>query len=145
MLIEGTKGLDKYYYLVSSLPFLFFEAEKFPERNEFLEQCRMSMNSQDFKILESSTINGEISNTDPPQVLRDWFNWEASLRNELARLRSKKLDFNEEQFSQMNKVQQATYNEKQKKGLSIWVWILIVYLILQIALPLIGLFFRFVF
>jgi hypothetical protein len=90
--------LDKYYYLISSLPLLFFDTEKFPQREEFLEQCRMSMNPVEFDILESCSI--ELTNADDglPQVLKDWYSWEASMRNELALLRSKKLNFSEEYF-----------------------------------------------
>ncbi len=78
-----------YYYLVASLPMLFYETERIPAVGAFLELCRQHVGARDYRLL----LNASISNLKPAQpscaTLELWRCWEIALRNELVKLRAK--------------------------------------------------------
>lgn len=77
--------MDKYYYLVSQLPYLQFEQEQPITRRYFLEEARKWLNSDDYECLIQANIN-EFSPLEniPSPVLYNYRNFEYRLRKELA-------------------------------------------------------------
>jgi len=81
--------LAQYYYLVASLPLLFYDTERFPSRVAFLEQCEQHISSTNFRLLAAASIT-ELKPVSPIcRSLELWRRWEIALRNELAALRGK--------------------------------------------------------
>jgi hypothetical protein len=82
--------LSQYYYLVASLPLLFYDSENFPSREDFLVTCRQHIGGRHYRLLESASTT-ELHPTVPScKILDRWRQWEIALRNELVRLRAKK-------------------------------------------------------
>jgi hypothetical protein len=82
--------LAQYYYLVASLPLLFYDSESFPSREDFLVTCRQHISPRHYRLLVS-TSTADLQVTVPGcKILELWRHWEISLRNELVRLRAKK-------------------------------------------------------
>ena len=78
-----------YYYLASSLPMLFYETERFPAPDAFVELCRQHVAARDYRLL----MNASIYNLKPARpscrCLELWRCRETALRNELVKLRTK--------------------------------------------------------
>jgi hypothetical protein len=78
-----------YYYLASSLPMLFYETERFPAPDAFVELCRQHVAARDYRLL----LNASIYNLKPARPSRRclelWRCRETALRNELVKLRTK--------------------------------------------------------
>lgn len=68
-----------YYYLISSLPMLFFGARPPFNSEGFLDKCREFVSENDFAVLrgESESV-----------FLRRWEDFDADLRNELVKIRA---------------------------------------------------------
>ena len=90
--------MDRYFYTLSSLPMLRFEMEKPLPLDEFLSRCRVEMGEGEYKVLLSASIHpiGLHEPADP--TLKRWWNWERTLRNELARLRAQRKGLDPERF-----------------------------------------------
>ena len=92
--------MDKYYYLVSSLPFLRFNEKPLLHHKDLLKDCRMWLHGEDMRQMECARIDIEniplenVSNA----VLWDWIIFENTIRNELVRLRASNLGIQPDQF-----------------------------------------------
>jgi len=80
--------LDQYYFTVSSLPFLSFSQKPLISVAYFIQMCVSQLKPADYAILEKADYN-RFHKAEALPLLKKWFNWEATLRNTLARLRGK--------------------------------------------------------
>ena len=81
--------MAQYYYLVASLPLLFYDSESFPSREDFLATCRQHITPRHYRLLVSASTR-DLQPTAPAcKILDLWRQWEIALRNELVRLRAK--------------------------------------------------------
>ena len=81
--------MAQYYYLVASLPLLFYDGVSIPSHEEFLVTCRPLLTPQHYRLLVcagTTDIQGGVTGC---EILDLWRSWEISLRNELVRLRAK--------------------------------------------------------
>jgi hypothetical protein len=81
--------LAQYYYLVASLPLLFYDSEGIPSREDFLVTCRQHISHRHYRLLESASTTSLQATTASCKTLDLWRQWEIALRNELVRLRAK--------------------------------------------------------
>jgi len=82
--------LAQYYYLVASFPLLFYETEKIPPHQEFLELCGQHISPRHYRLLTRAS-SSDLRPTIPScRTLDLWREWETALRNELVTLRGKK-------------------------------------------------------
>lgn len=75
----------QYYYLITALPMLKFDAEPPINMDEFIELCRQELTERDF--IKFSNISGN-------QISAEFEAWNTALKNELVRLRASRLNFN---------------------------------------------------
>lgn len=83
--------MGTYYYAAAALPMLFLSEKPQIESGDFLEFCREQMSEKDFEILESSHLDVSVERSAEGKmndILRSWYRWERSLRNELAKSRA---------------------------------------------------------
>jgi hypothetical protein len=84
-----------YYYFAATLPTPQFGSPAPMGSGEFLERARTSMTAEDYAVVESAVLVSEPEGPPPAAsrstALRDYYNWERSLRNELVRARARKL------------------------------------------------------
>jgi hypothetical protein len=90
--------LARYYYLVATLPFLFYDTEKALSHRELLDLCRQHISPGHFRLLLSAAAADPHPSVPSCKTLDLWREWEASLRNELVRLRAKKGGFEAERY-----------------------------------------------
>jgi len=79
--------MDKYYYLAAELPFLKFNENPGINRDVFLKEAEKWLNSRDFDILRRVNINDFYSQGDDTGVLKEYRNFEKTLREELVLFR----------------------------------------------------------
>ena len=90
--------MGNYYYTVSSLPYLDFDAGLVITMHEFIDICHSTLTEDDFKTVESVSLSElDGMNISVPLIDR-WISWESSLRNELVRLRSAALGIEPEGY-----------------------------------------------
>lgn len=91
-----------YYYTVSSLPYLQLEGEVHVTVDEFLEMCAVELSAGDIALVRSVKLIPEPSDlvhgSDTPRAARAYYEAEAALRNELARLRAGRLGWEAEDY-----------------------------------------------
>lgn len=80
--------MAEYYYTVASLPMLSLGQEPPISIDYFLENCSYTMGEEDYQVLLSAVIVPVQKSAHPAIAM--WQNWERTLRNELAVLRSQK-------------------------------------------------------
>jgi hypothetical protein len=90
--------LARYYYLVATLPFLFYDTEKSLAVHELLDLCSQHVSRGHFRLLSSAAAADLRRPVPSCETLDLWRGWETSLRNELARLRAKKRGLEAEQY-----------------------------------------------
>jgi hypothetical protein len=76
--------ISKYYYLVSSLPYLRLGQKNSINTEQFLSECRKWLSAQDVKVLERVSIKDFSAQPDGPLVLMAWKEFDSNLRKELA-------------------------------------------------------------
>ena len=90
----------EYYYILSSLPMLHFYGKPPLPHPEFVERCTLSLSSRDLLQLRLARI--DIEDIPPEKVSNDllnrWISFESTLRNEIAKIRSKALQIPEEKY-----------------------------------------------
>ncbi|HSQ35629.1 MAG TPA: hypothetical protein VLQ89_06535 [Candidatus Binatia bacterium] len=90
--------LAQYYYLVASLPMLFFaDAPPFSSRS-WLERCREQVAATDHALLTRIGWNAPIFRPGDHAVWQAVASWETALRNELALQRAQRLGWAPEPF-----------------------------------------------
>jgi len=80
--------LNKYYYLVSSLPYLKLGQENFINKEAFLLECKKWLSVKDIKVLSKVSLEDfSVMSGDTP-VLQEWKEFDFALRTELASARN---------------------------------------------------------
>ena len=80
--------LDHYYYMVSSLPMLAYDTERFMSEEEFLDCCESTVSPHDYRLLKNTSLVPADSEESSHPVLEKWNSWERSLRNDLVKIRA---------------------------------------------------------
>ncbi|MFH0913534.1 MAG: DUF2764 family protein [Candidatus Omnitrophota bacterium] len=76
-----------YTYLISSLPMLSFGARPPFSAQDFLRRCQGLIPDREVRIIETVLNGGETVIEDAP-VLKKWYQFDTSLRNELVMVRA---------------------------------------------------------
>lgn len=82
--------MDKYYYLISSLPLLKFAKEPYITQKDFIAEAEKWLSQRDFIILSRVDINNFLEDKEDIPLLKKWKELEYYLRNELALFRRAK-------------------------------------------------------
>jgi hypothetical protein len=90
--------LTQYYYLVASLPLLFFTDIPPFNSQAWLELCREQIADDDHALLSRIAFDALNPRPGDHAVWHAYTSWETALRNELARQRSQRLGLNPEPF-----------------------------------------------
>lgn len=77
-----------YYYLISSLPMLFFGARLPFSFAVFLDKCRDFVSQRDMDILKDVSLRNDGIKGEEFYLLRSWKEFDADLRNELVKIRA---------------------------------------------------------
>jgi len=79
--------MDKFYYLVSQLPLLYFDKDTFVDIDFFLEEAEKWTNTTEYNKLVSADINEtEVEDSDP-EVLKEFKKYERKFRKDVAEFR----------------------------------------------------------
>ncbi|NOQ97939.1 MAG: DUF2764 family protein [Calditrichae bacterium] len=76
--------MDKYYYIVSQLPILFFNQETFMTIEYFLQESEKWLSSTDYEILSQVNINDISLEKRGPKLWQKYRELEFEFRNDLA-------------------------------------------------------------
>jgi hypothetical protein len=76
-----------YPYLISTLPMLHFGIKPPFSSEKFLEICRQFIPDADVEMIKKASINGEYAAAQIHPTLKKWQGFDASLRNELIKIR----------------------------------------------------------
>ena len=87
-----------YYYLVASLPTLFFNAPPLISHEAFLETCRAQMTPEDFAAIQKSTLDADAASHGDNPALKQWSLFNRQLKNEIAYFRAVKSGKNPAEF-----------------------------------------------
>ena len=96
--------MGTYYYAAAALPMLNF-SEKTPLTGDaFLSFCREQLTEKDYAVLEASRLDmqsgeGRVTPVHENQILRKWYTWEISLRNQVVRHRAAQLQKDAGEYS----------------------------------------------
>ena len=88
--------MDKYYYLIASLPLLKFIEQPYIIRKDFLAEAEKWLSREDLIILSSIDINNFIVDKKDASLLKQWKEFEHSTRTELGlfrRARKKDMEY----------------------------------------------------
>lgn len=94
--------MGQYYYAVSSLPHLYFDSEVYPSAEEFSQLCLENLSAADLKVFQKmdQVASDEAGNGLPKR----WFDWNRSLRFELAALRAQNLGMDFDGYQGIDKI-----------------------------------------
>jgi len=79
--------MDRYYYLASQLPALYFDKEPLMTVERFLYETQKWLNKDDLKALQETNINTTTVKISDLPTLREYILYEYALRNELVQYR----------------------------------------------------------
>ena len=83
--------MGSYYYFAAQLPYLIY-GQAVPMTSEaFREMARSAMGPGEAAALDLCTLEPVLGTKVSAQFIKDWYNWEEVLRQNLARNRSQKL------------------------------------------------------
>ncbi|MBU1148338.1 MAG: DUF2764 domain-containing protein [Candidatus Omnitrophica bacterium] len=82
--------MDKYYYLIASLPLLKFMEPPGIARQDFIAQTEKWLCTEDFMVLNEADINNFLHHSKDTPLLSRWKDFEYSTRTELASYRRAK-------------------------------------------------------
>ena len=83
--------MTQHYYLVASLPMLFFDGAPPFSSPDWLEMCREHLAADDFALLFRISFNTLGHQPGDHDVWQAYSSWETALRNELALQRAQRL------------------------------------------------------
>lgn len=88
--------MSRYYYFAATLPSLQFGAPPPMSSGEYLARAKAQLSEADYAALEAAVLASGPEGAPPEATGRDvllaeYYAWERSARNELARLRAKRL------------------------------------------------------
>ncbi len=86
-----------YYYLIASLPMLDFDKTVNFSYQDFLSKCKDQLTESDYQILEKATLSYDEPTTLNP-VLNRWARINRRFRNEIVRVRAKKIGRNSSDY-----------------------------------------------
>ncbi|MFO8052381.1 MAG: DUF2764 family protein [Candidatus Omnitrophota bacterium] len=81
--------MDKYYYLITQLPFLKFGEQNHLNKDSFLEEAKKWLTESDFKKLQKADID-DLEKRTKAGFLQEYKKFELTLRKELAAYRENK-------------------------------------------------------
>ncbi|MFP4483506.1 MAG: DUF2764 family protein [Spirochaetota bacterium] len=85
--------MAQYYYLVSTLPMLWFDSEKYLSEGDFLEACAARVSQHDYRRLINTELRIDPVAYQPlTHVQSWWYRREVALRNAVARVRAAALN-----------------------------------------------------
>jgi hypothetical protein len=84
-------NLTQYYYLVASLPLLYYDTPPPFDSLVFLEACRNQLSEVDYALLARISFHSLTSTPQDDPVWKQYAAWETALRNELVILRASRL------------------------------------------------------
>jgi hypothetical protein len=76
--------ISKYYYLISSLPYLRLGQKNSISTEQFLSECRKWLHAQDIEVLERVSIEDFSAQPNSLPALTAWKEFDFNLRKELA-------------------------------------------------------------
>jgi len=79
--------INKYYYLVSSLPYLKLGQENLVSSEVFLPECKKWLSKKDIEVLSGASLGDFTVTLEDGPVLRAWKEFDFALRTELASAR----------------------------------------------------------
>ena len=82
--------MDRYYYLIPSLPLLKFPKKPYLTGEEFIAEAEKWLTVEDFAILSQVDINNFILDEKDAPIVRIYKDFEYSIRAELASFRKSK-------------------------------------------------------
>jgi hypothetical protein len=88
--------LTQYYYLVASLPMLFFDDPPPLASQAWLDLCREQVSPHDHSLLSRVGFDALDPRPGDPDVWQAYSAWETALRNELILLRAQRLGLDPE-------------------------------------------------
>jgi len=92
--------IRNYYYTVCSLPQLLFEPSSSPlSWSEFLRLCGIEVPARRMEVLHSLGLLPSEQLRGRHPVLDSWVSWEGGLRNALSRIRARRSELPEDEFS----------------------------------------------
>ena len=91
-------NLTQYYYLVASLPLLFFIDVPPFNSQAWLDLCREQISADDHALLSRITFNALSPWPGDHAIWQSYASWETALRNELVRQRAQRLGLSPEPF-----------------------------------------------
>ena len=98
--------MNRYWYFSATLPGLLFGAPAPMTSPEFLALCKRNLSLEDCAEVigaPSCLVSEEPERTYRSEFLSDFVAWERTFRNELARLRARRAERNEEAFVRQSK------------------------------------------
>jgi len=115
--------MDKYYYLTSQLPVLFFDKESFFNADSFLKEAGKWMGKRDYRILNRVVLFDLNPDNEKPSLWGNYLQFEKVFRNEIADWRQAHRsgqDFKPENFP-LSLVKEGNPLDIEKKLLH-WRW-----------------------
>jgi len=76
--------MDKYYYLISQLPVLYFDKESYMTTDYFLEEAEKWMSAGDYFLLSEIEINDVSLSKKSPRLWQNYQAFEYGLRSDLV-------------------------------------------------------------
>ncbi len=89
--------MSRYYFTVSSLPWLDFESEPPITMDRFIDVCESTLGEEDYNLVSKASLDNFESCSDN-NVLKRWSVFEQSLRNELAKARGSNLGIDAQKY-----------------------------------------------
>ncbi|MBU0548723.1 MAG: DUF2764 domain-containing protein [Candidatus Omnitrophica bacterium] len=80
--------MDKYYYLISSLPLLKFYERPAISKEDFLAESKKWLSAGDFVVLSALNVNHFIADKKDTPLLKQWKDFEYSIRSQLSLFRT---------------------------------------------------------
>lgn len=90
--------MGQYYFTAASLPLLTIDAKPAITVEDFLGTCELHVSKRDYRILINSSIKVPDNEDALHGAAKDCWNWEKSLRNELAKLRAQKMEISSDEY-----------------------------------------------
>lgn len=90
--------MRQYYFTAASLPLLSLDAKPSITVDSFLSTCELHLTTSDFSVLANSSIKVPESEDALTGVAKVCWDWEKSLRNELAKLRAAKMSISSDEY-----------------------------------------------
>jgi len=117
--------MDKYYYLVSQLPFLIFDKKPPIDREQFLSEAEKWLSASEIKILLKADMNDFSHESPGPDIMKEYKDFEKHLRGELAKWRKARKNKSEYKLPvDMAGIDKGTPLDIERKLLfSRWAWI----------------------